>query len=129
MVPVIVASSHPPFDLAFEDAVKTIERWSLAEPTDEEKLAFLRQAIVDLGEPENIEVLKATLTDLGDRAYQTDDAFDRVASTLNAFAGENGDPLGIQKFQAEWNDYRRVRCCSYSFFVVLIKTFLELGWL
>ena len=102
---------HPSV-LSFQTAVKTVERWVQEEPTDEEKLKFLRQAIKDLGEPGNEQVFEAAMKDLGIRAVRTDEAFDRVERTMKTFVKDHGDQFpGLKPFQEEWSGYTSVRYC------------------
>ena len=107
---------HLPSASALEAATKTVERWAQSEPTEEEKLEFLRKAINAIGMPENVKVFRDAMTELAVRAVLTDNAFARVKNTMDAFVREHGDRFpGIKPFQSEWNGYKSVRW-SFTFY-------------
>lgn len=93
----------------FEHALATIEHWTKAEPTDDEKLEFLEKAIKDLGQPGNVEIFRNAMKELGKRAVKINDTFYNVWMTMaNILAYHKDEYPGLHPYFEEWDEHRRV---------------------
>ena len=98
-----------PSDISFEQAVKTVERWTQQEPSESERLNFLHEVVKSLDEPGSGEVFDAAIKELAVRAIKADNAFAHVQDTLEAFLREHGNQFpGLEPFQSEWNGHKWV---------------------
>jgi len=105
----------PPTDLSFKHSLAMVEYWAEAEPSDEDKLKFLEQAIKDLGQPRNVEIFRDAMKELGHHAIKADHTFYDVWITLAKVVTYHHDQYpGIKPFFEEWHNLRRVGLRSYS---------------
>ena len=83
----------------------------------EEKIDFLRTAIDDMKDPENVQNFKENIKTLGTAAIKTDEAFDKVNRKLKKFVEDFGSDFpDVATFQQRWQGYQDVHLCFSRLF-------------
>ena len=114
-----------PSDLSFENATETVKCWAQKEPTEDETLVFLKQAIRDLGKAVNVTIFREAMKELGIHAVKTDNNFAHIQNTMDAFINHHGNRFpGLIPFKKEWDGYRLVRWYSTFCLLLVMKPFL-----
>ena len=99
----------------------TVSFAAAAEPTDKDKIAFIKAVREQLQDGDMVQQFLANVREAGTTANEVDAAFDRVSRSFDDMVSKFGtDFPGFATFNNEWKDYNSVGVLYPAAFVFLI---------